>query len=298
VQLKLSDISIDGGTQPRAAIDETTVAEYAEAMEGGDRFPAVKAVHDGVHYWLVDGWHRFYAAHRVGYLTIEADVITGSLEDAIWLSLGANRENLSLRRTNADKERAVTIALTRWNKYTDGKLAEHIGVSREMVRRHRRQVATVATCAAPPTPGTVGELIPKREGRDGKSYPSTRVTPTERPLPPVSDRLGQVIGNELIAADFRRATEVRILITGVYEVRRIVLAGQARDDRLYRGISEGQLKADVEHLAGTLKKALPHALCPYCGGRGCSVCFQRGWVDKFTLDAAPGNDKEVDNEEK
>lgn len=56
--LKISDIIIDGGTQPRAACEASRVDEYASDMKEGAVFPPVDVFYDGAKYWLADGFHR------------------------------------------------------------------------------------------------------------------------------------------------------------------------------------------------------------------------------------------------
>ena len=57
-KLNLDAIRLDGETQARVALDSTQVAEYAEAMRDGDKFPPIVVFHDGSDYWLADGFHR------------------------------------------------------------------------------------------------------------------------------------------------------------------------------------------------------------------------------------------------
>lgn len=108
--LNLKDLKIDGGTQPREAICEQTVSEYANALRGGAEFPPVVVFHDGATHWLVDGFHRFHAHRRCGRESIRAEVNAGTLRDAVLHSLAVNVEH-GLRRTNADKRKAVLTML-------------------------------------------------------------------------------------------------------------------------------------------------------------------------------------------
>jgi hypothetical protein len=62
--LSLDAIRLDGGTQPRAGLDDALVQEYAEAPREGAAFPAVTVYYDGEAYWLADGFHRYHAASR------------------------------------------------------------------------------------------------------------------------------------------------------------------------------------------------------------------------------------------
>ena len=109
MELDLTEIRTDGGTQPRAQLDGVTVSEYADAMRRGNDFPPVKVMHDGENYWLYDGFHRVQAARQIGRETIKADVEQGTKEDAQWASLAANKRH-GLRRSQEDKRRAIKRA--------------------------------------------------------------------------------------------------------------------------------------------------------------------------------------------
>lgn len=137
--IKIASIRIDGGTQARASLDQSTVHEYAEAMERGDSFPPVVVYFDGSAYWLADGFHRYFGSQKIGALNIDADVRNGTKRDAILFSLSANA-NHGLRRTNADKRKAVETLLAdeEWSKWSDRKIAEACGVGHPMVAAMRR----------------------------------------------------------------------------------------------------------------------------------------------------------------
>jgi len=142
--LDMSVVRIDGDTQPRTAINPGIVQEYAEAMQAGAEFPPVTVVHDGATYWLVDGFHRFFAHRRLNRQQIKAEVIAGELADARWLSVSANKAH-GLRRTNEDKVKAVARALKLRADLSDRAIAEHVGVHHSMVSRHRAALeSTVA----------------------------------------------------------------------------------------------------------------------------------------------------------
>jgi len=140
-------IRTDGGTQPRAKINMETCLDYAEQMKSGDRFPPVEVYFDGQHYWLADGFHRYFA-HRNAHPgePIEAVVYQGTREDAQWHSYGVNKTH-GLRRTNKDKERAVRAALVhpRSKGMSDAAIAEHVGVHRNTVLKARRQLQHTET---------------------------------------------------------------------------------------------------------------------------------------------------------
>lgn len=142
--VKLADIRIDGGTQPRAAIDEQIVREYAEFMAAGVALPAIDLFYDGVTYWLADGFHRFHAARSCERERIEAIVRDGTRRDAVLFSVAANQEH-GLRRTNADKRKAVLTLLNdeEWSTWGDREIGRRCGVHHVTVGKLRRESSLV-----------------------------------------------------------------------------------------------------------------------------------------------------------
>lgn len=143
MSLHIDQIRRDGGTQSRAAINEATVAEYAEAMLDPIRvFPPVIVYHDGRDYWLADGFHRLAAWERIGRTDIPTDIRQGTRRDAILHSVAANSTH-GLRRTNEDKRRAVMTLLddAEWSQWSDGKIADRCGVSQPFVSSIRRDLS-------------------------------------------------------------------------------------------------------------------------------------------------------------
>jgi len=140
--LKLNTIRTDGGTQPRAELNEEIIKEYRELWESGATFPAVSVVYDGDIYWLVDGFHRVEAAKQADQGKIEATIIQGTHRDAILLSCKANAKH-GLRRTNEDKRRAVTRLLSdkEWAEWSDRKIAEHCVVNHAFVAKLRKNLS-------------------------------------------------------------------------------------------------------------------------------------------------------------
>lgn len=143
--LDISRIRIDG-TQSRVECSENTLAEYAEAIRSGAEFPPIVVFYDGADYWLADGFHRLLAHKRAGKDQISATVNTGSQRDAILYSAGANHAH-GLRRTNADKRKAVGMMLSdsEWVTWSDNEIAKRCRVSHTFVSDVRRSLATDAS---------------------------------------------------------------------------------------------------------------------------------------------------------
>ncbi|UJB72676.1 ParB-like nuclease domain-containing protein (plasmid) [Acaryochloris sp. 'Moss Beach'] len=140
--VEIAKIRMDGGTQPRSKLYEDVVAEYAEDMKQGATFPPVVIYYDGKDYWLADGFHRVRAKEAIDEKEISAEVFPGELRDAVLHSVGANAAH-GLRRTNADKRRAV-IRLVRdreWRKWSDREIARRCGVSAKLVGSARKELS-------------------------------------------------------------------------------------------------------------------------------------------------------------
>ena len=164
VNLSLSAIRTDGGTQSRAALSDETVSDYAEAMQLGAEFPPIVVFHDGSAHWLADGFHRVFAAIRNGADSISAIVRQGAREDALWFALGANREN-GIRPTRGDVRHAVELALRTWPKKTQREIAAQVGCSLGSVATIKGQLFSREQL--PDAPATV-------TGKDGKVYPTSK----------------------------------------------------------------------------------------------------------------------------
>lgn len=158
----MTKLRLDGGTQPRVRIDMDVVRDYAERIKAGDDFPPVDVFHDGAEHWLAEGFHRYHAYKEAGHKVVPCTIRKGTVRDAVLFSCGANGSH-GLRRTNADKRRAVETLLKddEWGKKSDKWVAEQAAVSDMLVRDVRRQVQDSCT----------SKCDSKRTGKDGKSYP-------------------------------------------------------------------------------------------------------------------------------
>src|SRR5262249_35359815 len=171
VQLNL--IRIDGDTQSRCEMDEHVIIEYAAEMDGGAAFDPGKAVYDGKHYWLWDGFHRFHAERRRGSDTMALEVTKGTLDDARRMSLGANKEHRGMRRTNKDKRRAVERALSWYPGYSQHRIAELCGVSQRFVSSMKDR--------QPTTENRSQSVV---TGRDGRTYNTSNIGKAPQPKAP------------------------------------------------------------------------------------------------------------------
>ncbi|SMP65569.1 hypothetical protein SAMN06265222_10996 [Neorhodopirellula lusitana] len=153
-EIPISRIGIDVGLQARVMLDEPTVVEYMrvarEAAEDDKPwpFPAVSMVGG----YLIDGHHRYEAARRLGRSTILATEQPGETEaDCIREAIAANAGH-GLPRSNADKRRAVELALATWPDLSSRQIAKLCKLSHTSVNRIRT-----------PEPDAEVELVPPCE---------------------------------------------------------------------------------------------------------------------------------------
>lgn len=166
----------DGGTQPRAGLNEATVTDYAEAKEGGAVFPPLQVVFDGTDYWLWDGFHRDAADGRLGLSESICEVRSGTRRDAVLLAVGANAQH-GLRRTNDDKRRAVLILLDdpEWSAWSDSEIARRAHVSHTFVAKMRPVTCNVSSERTFTTKhGTISTMDAAAIGRRAADYATIR----------------------------------------------------------------------------------------------------------------------------
>ena len=144
--MKITKLKIELQTQSRVAINQDAVAEYADAMMDGEKFPPVTAFYDGKEYYLADGYHRYFAAKKAGLEDIDCDVKNGTLRDAVLFSVGVNSAH-GLRRSNEDKRKAVMTILddVEWAEWSDITIAKKCQVTGAFVGRVRKTLNLEST---------------------------------------------------------------------------------------------------------------------------------------------------------
>lgn len=195
-------ISIDKGTQSRVAISQETVDDYARQMEDGAKFPPVIVFHDGVEHYLADGFHRYFATRKLERNTISVDIVKGTLREAIFYSLKANKAH-GLRPSNADKRKSVIIMLKdhEWVKWADREIARHCGVSHVFVAKLRKELS-----------GGEVQTTRKFKGKGGNVSTFTNRQPQEpEPDAPVYDQKQEMM--EALVAENEKLSEQLAIAT-------------------------------------------------------------------------------------
>jgi uncharacterized ParB-like nuclease family protein len=293
----------DGGTQIRAALDEATVAAYAEATAAGVKLPPVRVWDDGKTLWLSDGFHRVEASLRVGQKTVEVDRHVGGQRHALLDAVGANATH-GLPRSNADKRRAIEALLAdpEWVQWTDRRIAAAAHVGHELVARVRewsiggnaiaptRQAADgrkfPASRAKDSTPGqpTAAQFVqsaanPVDEGEKGAGVTGAAQPAAMHPAPapdepPPVDMLGLVASGEWMET-------VRVVVSTCEAIDRELRQLMASARSLPQPTQQ-RLWSALHDAAACARAVRPAVACPFCKATGgdCLSCAGNGWLSE------------------
>jgi hypothetical protein len=153
----INDIILDERCQPRAILNPEAVQEYSDIYKEGEaELPALEVVSIDSKLVLIDGFHRLAGARQADQSFIRVTVVEEcDIGQALWLASAVNQGH-GVRRTNADKRQAVTLALNSdvGEEQSLRTVAEHTGVAHETVRRIKEELsqsdATEKTEPEPP----------------------------------------------------------------------------------------------------------------------------------------------------
>jgi hypothetical protein len=154
--ISLGALVIDPKYQTRVQMNQEAIVAYADAIMQAEcwPFPPIQIVNQVV----VDGFHRIAAAKQVinapGTPTelrkallaipckrVEVDPGIKDISDlALRSALAANQKH-GLRPSNADKKRAVNLALNSWPDKSDREIAKLTGCSHTFVSNFRGELA-------------------------------------------------------------------------------------------------------------------------------------------------------------
>jgi len=176
-KIPIAKIIMDEATYPREKLNDEAVGDYGRMMKRGEKLPPIIVFQEGKDYFLADGRHRIEGAKNFGETEIQARVRKGTRRDAICFAVGANDKH-GVRRTNADKNKAVRIALddevcVRW---PDNRIAKLCNVSWDLVKKIRKSYLPESEDSDERVVERGGtEFVQKKGRRSGKKKPLTPV---------------------------------------------------------------------------------------------------------------------------
>jgi hypothetical protein len=289
--------------QTRAVTDSAYVDELADRMRAGDVFPPIVLFSKGKESWLADGIHRLDAAIKA-QKTIGVDERKGDWADAVEFACGANASH-GLRRSNADKRRAVKLALSAFSNRSSRAIAELCGVGDDLVEEIRKasQVSENDTCKRVGRDGKVQSAIkaPRPRGLSTASAdsPSVDFNPAEleaeRGPAPAKDEWGAPIQLHAKKA-FEAVPQFDEILTLLRSASRLFtqLAEHEGGRLLQRtNVSDstrtGFRSVQITNAIRDLENCRPaHTICPHSvhehhpHGEDCAVCHGLNWTPKLS----------------
>jgi ParB-like chromosome segregation protein Spo0J len=300
-KLSIDLIEVDHKYQARTRTDDNHVESLRDVIKAGREFAGdpivVYEVEDkpkeagkkgDKHYILTDGFHRVEAYKREGKKRVPVELRQGTRTDALRHSLGANPAH-GLPRTTADKERAITLALKDevLGKASNLTLSKVCMVSQGLVARVRD--------AFEKANGGSG----KRVGEDGKVRTAHRAVGKSvqerkavreavqklasatnedaaakltRPRKGLVDEVGQDVPDNL-GQVFAARVNIKGLLAMLGNVKTQVDALRGAGVLVW---GSDTIETNIAAVIADLASAIPHAVCPHCGGEGCKECAFQG----------------------
>lgn len=290
-KIKLDDL-VTEGLQIRCAIDKDVVAEYAEAMKDGAKFPPVIVFKEDrkprkgkqvPNLYLADGFHRVGAAEELGHDEIEADVREGGFNEALKYALHANAEH-GLRRTNADKWHALEVA---WNNRkalfktflgqgkdrkpnglpSSTQLGEMTGVTQQFAAKFIKKVSEDSAST------------------DGDEENAAEPESVKANLAKGLDRFGVAIPEKLLPA-FKGVADVRKLSRDVRALRNSLEERFKSNDLAFAAVPQ-QALINLDNAMHEIKSGQAYCVCRGCSGTGCYRCNDHGFQTGAQYRAMP-----------
>lgn len=221
-KLAIQSIIIDDNLQMRVAIDESVIDDYAFLMKDGVEFPPLIVFEDNActermrsdkQYWLVDGFHRYYAYKLNNTKYIPCTIYKGDFFHARLYALSANSTH-GLPRSNADKRKAVLEALfdPELSLHSNRQIALYCGVSRRFVDKLRHEL--LKQNSTPDSTSTT--LSTSNHSEDNTTTPiiNSQDTNSETPEPTISE----TVNNETVVTMDSKPKPL-IDVSRLYELR-------------------------------------------------------------------------------
>lgn len=295
-EVAVTDVTVDAALQSRVDVRPDVVDEYAEALDLGATFPPLRVCLVLGRMMLVDGYHRHAAYIRREVEVCKVEVVEScDMRRAAWIALGANADH-GMRRTKADRERAITRALTDYPDKSHRAIAQHVAVDHKTVARVWGDIERARAEREPERRGEFPTSPEKRKDSKGRLQPATKPAPRVDPprieppaviAPPVVEVLAVLSAPPVVpetVPEPPKGAEVDEYADHIRLLSRRMAAA-------FKGthLEPNGAFAHLKRAEDALRMAAP-VDCPTCDGRGtkCRSCAGRGWVTRGDLRAVEG----------
>jgi len=290
-QLLIELIDLSSGTQTRP-LDDETVKDYSDLIKDRVVLPPVDVVLDGGRYIPFDGYHRIAAHKSLGRKHIKANVRTGSLREAIWLSYSSNKTHGLKRQKGVKKDILTKIFQDKdWSQKPISEIAKHVGCGRQYASEIKNELSY----------GVVTRHHSERSDsvevtRKGTTYKQRSQEREHRPAKELNGEMLDFAGNDI-------PYELREIWLGKVVIQEKINELDKIKNHVQHMVEDGNpswgllnttaFHADYQNMRNRLKGAMLFAVCPYCNGsllidgKPCSACHNTGFVNEVTYKASP-----------
>jgi len=174
--------------------------------------PPIHLIFDSTTYYITDGHHRYHAAKQAGLTELPCVITEGTLRDATLAAVQANTDH-GIRRTNADKRKAVMMLLgdEEWAGWSNREIARRCKVHSSMVDDFRKK--SLPNSGSEPSTyttkhGTVATMNTVNIGRSATSSTESSLPDRRIAAKEASDENDRVYGKLVIARSLSLAPPV------------------------------------------------------------------------------------------
>ena len=284
--INLSEITLSQAFLVRESINNQVVDDYVESLALKAVFPPIHVFKSGRGYVLADGWHRVYAFRKAKKKSILAEVHEGDELECLRFCLQSNQEH-GLRRTNADKRRAVKLALGQLKDMNESEVAKLCGVSHTYVAKIKSELDEEKAHVAS-NGGVTPRNIQPRASAPPPDPLKARMSPASPVQTPdvVSDAMGYPVPDKVMDY-WSRSFEVQSVIEMVEDLERVIDLAESSKDVLWHEAVFQTARADLSRVRQNIETAKPYAVCTNCQGQlpeTCTLCGGKGFISKFRFD--------------
>jgi len=290
--MKIDIAKIDpdpSGIQPRDMLDGDTVKRYAELLDDGVTFPAIRLwdieEKPGGKFRISDGYHRFAAHRAAGREVIVATVQVGSMiecvADAISMNSGHGKVLTDHEKYSAMLSYLALVAQAQKPMPSITYLRQMAGVTAAVAKRVLREFK--ASPSAEPDP----ELRSPADQISREVLAQGHVSPDENPRPilvPDSEPEQAVeaihssacVAVEKIVHDGKvQAANLRNALTAATKAYK---ACESVEGGVYFRQHREVFDKYIEALRKLEHGCRPEEVCA-CDGQGCNQCGMYGWIN-------------------
>ena len=283
----LEDVDVEHSPMVRAELRPEVIEEYAGIYKKDKKkLPQIDVFWEAgsKKYLIGDGMHRLYAMRSLSLKATQANVHSGVFEDALKFALMANEKH-GIRRSQADKRKAVEEAIKQWPKISNAQIATLAMVDDHTVKAVRDWMEEQGSVAPEPV----------RESKDGAKRPAT----TSESRGPKTVKLeGKCKSGAVLTAQalkyWNRTPEVKELLDELTTFERKLKRAQTMEDLMFCEVNITAALADIDKIYTNLSTAIPYAVCTQCQGQPktqpggeCRLCRGRAVISKFRWDKVP-----------